>query len=89
VGRSRGIYSTHVDLAEHGERDAVVDLAEGLDLVVGARVLAAELVAGEAEELDVVGVFLLQLLVDFLQALELRREAAFGGRVDDEDDLVL
>jgi hypothetical protein len=37
-----------VDLAEHGETDAVVELAELLDLVVGAWVLVAELVAREA-----------------------------------------
>lgn len=29
------------------------------------------------------------VLVEFLQALELRREAAFGGGVDDEDDFAL
>lgn len=29
------------------------------------------------------------LLVEFLEAFELRREAAFGGGVDDEDDFVL
>ena len=37
------------------EADAVVDLAELLDLVVGARVLGPELVAGEAQD-DEVGV---------------------------------
>lgn len=54
--------STYIDLAQHGKRDAVIHLAEGLDLVVGARVLAAELVAGEAEDLEVVGVGGLELL---------------------------
>ena len=39
--------------AEHGEGDAVVDLAEGLDVVVGAGVLAAELVAREGEDFEV------------------------------------
>ena len=71
-----------VDLAEHGKGHAVVDLAEGLDLVVGARVLVVELVAREAEDLKV-GVFGLDLLVEFLEALELNSEAALGGGVDD------
>jgi hypothetical protein len=64
-------------------------LAELLDLVVGAGVLAAELVAGEAEDGEVVRVLLLDGLVQALEALELRREAALGGGVDDEDDLAL
>lgn len=76
-----------VQLAQHGEGDAVVDLAEGLDVVVGAGVLAAELVAGEADDEEIVGVFALELLVEVLEALELGREAAFGGGVDDEHDL--
>jgi hypothetical protein len=42
-----------VDFAEHGERDTVVHLAEGLNLVVCARVLASELVRGEAYDLEV------------------------------------
>jgi hypothetical protein len=57
-----------------------------LYLVVAARVLVAELVAGEAEDLEVIGVVLLQLLIQLLQAFELGREAAFAGRVYDEDD---
>lgn len=39
--------------AQDGERDAIVDLAEGLDFVVAARILVAELVAGETEDLEV------------------------------------
>jgi hypothetical protein len=77
-----------VDLAEHGKTDAVVELAELLDLVVGARVLAAELVAREAEDLKV-GVRGFHVFVELFEALELWRETAFGGRVDDEDDLAL
>lgn len=83
------VLTVHVQLAQHGERDAVVQLAELLDLVVGAGVLAAELVAGEAEDGEVVRVLLLDGLVQALEALELRREAALGGGVDDEDDLAL
>lgn len=53
-----GLSLVAVDIcfAEDREADAVVELAEFLDGVVGARVLGAELVAGETEEFDVVGV---------------------------------
>ena len=76
-------------LAQHGERDAVVAQAEGLDRIIVARVLLHELVAGEAEDDKVVRVRTLDFLVERLQPFELRREAAFRGRVDDEHDFVL
>lgn len=82
----RHIVAVHVQLAQHGESHAVVDLAEGLDLVVGTGVLAAELVAGEADDREVVREAGFQGLIEFLETFELRGEAAFGGRVDDEDD---
>jgi hypothetical protein len=63
-------------------------LAEGLDLVVGAWVLSAELVAGEADDFKVVGVGCFEVFVEFLESRELGREAAFRGRVDDQDDFV-
>ena len=49
--------------------------------------MAAELVAGEAEDDELVGVFGLDVLVQGLEAFELRGEAAFGGGVDGEDYL--
>jgi hypothetical protein len=60
-----------------------------LDLVVRARVLVAELVAGEPQNGEGIGVFGLDGLVELLETLELRGEAAFGGGVDDENDLAL
>ena len=48
--------------------------------------MAAELVAGEAENGEVFGVLGFDGLVEVLEAFELRSEAAFGGGVDDEDD---
>lgn len=80
-----GLVPIHVRLAQHREADAVVDLAELLDLVVGARVLAVELVAGKAEHDELVRVLFCDLLVEGFEAGELRREAAFGSGVDDED----
>ena len=82
----------HLHLPQHGETDPIVHLAETLDLVVGARVLRAELVAGEAEDLEVGGevrVGLLEGLVERFEAAELRGEAAFAGCVHDEEDFVL
>lgn len=60
-------------------------MAEVLDLVVCAGVLLHELVAGKAEELELVGVRFLEGLVEGFEGGELRGEAAFGGSVDDED----
>jgi hypothetical protein len=60
-----------------------------LDLVVRTRVLVAELVAGEPQNGEGIGVFGLDGLVELLETLELRGEAAFGGGVDDENDLAL
>src|SRR4051794_13852983 len=78
------VVAVDVDLLEHREADAVVALAERADLVVAAGVLAAELVAGEAQhDQALVGV----LLVELLQPLELGREATLGGRVDHERHL--
>lgn len=79
----------HVRLAQDRERNPVVGQAERLDGVVVAGVLLHELVAGEAEDDEVVRVLRLDFLVELLQPLELRREAAFRGRVDYEDDFVL
>lgn len=83
----RGLVAVHVQLAEHGEGHAIIKLAEGLDLVVGAGILRLELVARESENLKVLWVLRLELLVDLLEALELRGEAALGSGVDGEDDL--
>lgn len=83
------IVAVDIDLAEDGEGDFLVQGAEVLDLLVGAGLLAAELVAGEADDCEVVGVLLLDLLVDGLEVLVLVGEAALGGGVDDQDDLAL
>ena len=61
-----------------------------MDGVVVARVLVHELVAGHAEDDELVLVVGegVDFLVEGLEAFELRGEAAFGGGVDDEDDFV-
>lgn len=50
------LVTVDLDLAEDGESDAVVDLAEFLNLIVAAGVLASKLVAGETEDDEIVGV---------------------------------
>lgn len=46
-----GIGSVDVYLCKHGEASAVLLLCKLLNLLVGARLLVAELVAGESEDL--------------------------------------
>jgi hypothetical protein len=84
-----GVVAVDLSLLHDGERHAVVDLAELLDVVVGAGLLATELVAGEAENDKVLRVLLLELGPELLKTSVLRSEAALGGCVDDEDDLAL
>jgi hypothetical protein len=52
-----GLFTVDLNLAKDGEGDAVVDLAELLDLIVATGILAAKLVAGEAEDDEVIRVF--------------------------------
>lgn len=59
----------------------MVDLAKALNLVVGAGLLAAKLVAREAEDDEAL---VLVLLVELFEAGVLRGEAALGGGVDDQ-----
>src|SRR5204863_2440911 len=68
-------------LAHHREAHPVVERAEGGDLLVAARVLPAEFVARKADDHQpAVAVAFPQRL----QPLELRREAALAGGVDDQ-----
>ena len=56
---------------------AIIELTEFLNGVVRARVLVAELIAGEAEDEEVVGIFGCDALVELFQAFKLGCEAAF------------
>lgn len=88
VQRSSAV-AVDLNLLHDGEADAVVDLAKVLDLVVRSGLLATKLVAREAKDGEVVAVLLLERLVQLLKTLVLRSEAAFGSRVDNQDDLAL
>src|ERR1019366_1128405 len=80
------VVAIDLDLREQREVHAVIELTEGLDLVIGARLLMAELIAGKAKHLQA-AVFVLG--VKRLQAFVLRREPALAGGVDDQQDLAL
>ena len=84
-----GVLAVDIHLGHDGEGDAVIDLAKLLDVIVGAGLLVAELVAGEAEDDKFVGVLGIDRLPERLKLLVLRSKAALGGRVDDQDDLAL
>lgn len=84
-----GVVTVDLGLLHDGEGHAVVELAELLDVVVGAGLLATELVAGEAENDKVLRVLLLELGPELLETSILGSEAALGGCVDNEDDLAL
>jgi hypothetical protein len=58
-----GLITIHIGLPQDGKGNAVVELAELLDLVIRARILAVELVAGEAEDDELVRVSGLHVLV--------------------------
>ena len=83
------VIAVDLNLLQHRERHAIVELAKLLDLVIAAGILAAELVAREAEDDELVGVLFGDALVDLLETLKLGGEAALGGRIDDKNDLAL
>ena len=75
-----------LNLRHKGEGDTMVQTAELLYLLVSTRLLMTELVAGEAyDDKSLV----LILLVERLEAVVLRGEAALAGGVDDEQRLAL
>ena len=78
------VFAFDDDFVEQRKGDAVFAGAEFLDVIVGAGLLAAEVVAGEGEDGETV------LFEGFVEGLEfgvLLGVTAFGGDVDDEHDL--
>ena len=78
------VFPVDIDLGEHREAHAVVELAELADLVLGPWLLRAELVAGEAEHDETL---VLVRGIQLLQPGVLRGETALARRVDDKDDV--
>lgn len=83
------VFAIHIQFSKNGEGYAVIDLTERLDIIVRARVLAAELVARETDDGEVFGVLGLQALVELLKTLKLGRKAAFRGCVHDQHNLAV
>ena len=79
----RRVVTVDVDLGEHREVDVELRRHELEDLRLGARLLLAELVAREAEHLDVV-----ELVVERTQTCVLRSETSSAGDVDDQQHLI-
>src|SRR5579872_5318742 len=73
-----------IDLLEHGKAHVIGQSAELCDLTRVARLLRAELIAGEAENGKAFRrIFAMQLF----EALILRREAAFARDIDDQENI--
>lgn len=83
-----GVVAVDLGLTQDWEGHAIVELAEVLNVIVGAGFLAAELVAREANDLEV-GVLGADGLVELLETLVLRGEAALGGDVNYQDNFAL
>ena len=80
-----GVVAVHLHLLEARELGVVRELAELVYRLVGAWGLCAELVAREVEHLESLRMI---LLVELLQLLVLRCEAALCSCVHDEQHLV-
>lgn len=78
--------AVHVGLLKEREGHAVCRRAEGPDLLGGAGLLAAELVAGHAEHGEAA---VAVLLLEVLQARVLRGQAALGRHVHQQHRLAL
>src|SRR5271170_4434132 len=78
------VVAIHFDFGEQREVDAIIQLAEFLDLIVISGLLMAELVAREGQQLEAL---VLVLRIQLLQTVVLRREAALAGSIDDQQDL--
>jgi len=71
------------------ERNAIIQLAEALDIIIAAWLLASKLITWEAQEFNLITILLLQLLIQRLETSILGCETALRSRVDDENDFVI
>lgn len=84
-----GFVSLHFDFLHRREGYSEDIARHGLDLLDGTGLLAAELVTGEAQNDEVIGMRFVHGGVELLEALVLLCKAAFGRDIDDEYDLAL
>src|SRR6185369_13891289 len=76
----------HMQFVKEWKGDVVLAGTKLLDLLVGARLLGPEIIARKPEHVET---FALVLLMNLLESVVLRREAAMGSDVDDQQDLAL
>ena len=81
-----GIFAVHVGLGHQREGDAVIQAAEFLNFLIRAGLLVTELVTGEADDHEAL---VTVLLIKGFQPVILRGETAFGGGVDNQENLSL
>ena len=81
-----GVASVHLNFRELGERGVVVQGAELCDFLIASGRLVSELVAGEVQDFKA---FLVILLVESVESLVLRGEAASCRSVYYEHDLAV
>src|SRR6185295_8029814 len=87
MGKQRVLVAAvDVDLGEHRKGDGILARTKLLDLFRVARFLTAELVAGKSEHREAAGT---ERLMQRLEALILRGEAAGARGVDDQENLTL
>ncbi len=70
------------NLGEHRKGDRKIGSTERGDLVVATRFLVGKIVRWKAKHDEAL---ITISLVEFFQSVILRREAAFGGHIDDQD----
>ena len=81
-----GIATAHRLGREHGEADAVVDVTDLGGFSSRWKLPDVEVIGGEANDLQALVAI---LLIERFQALELGRETAVTGGVDDQQQLVI
>src|SRR6266511_1628939 len=84
--KRRGGPAVDVDLREHRKRDAVIDFAERLDVLLASRLLRTELIARKAEHGEP---FVGEPLVQRFETFVLGRVTALARGVDDQHHLAL
>lgn len=80
----KSVHAVDVNLRELTERHPKTSGTERRDVIARTRSLMTELIAGEVKNLQPL---VLICLVEFLEIRVLRGETAFGGCIDDKEDL--
>jgi hypothetical protein len=82
-GRSLG--AIHINFRKHRKRNAIVEIAELLDLIIGAGLLPTELIARKPENREAL---IFKFLVQSFEPSILGREPTLAGDIHHERNLV-